>query len=339
MKELKTWNWFFLLPLVIFVYGFYLWTQSPEVLNVKTIRLGHVLNQQHPVHLGMKFMAEDLQNRSGGSLKIEIYPDEQLGTERELTELIQIGSVGMTKVSAAQLESFSPVMAVYSLPFLFRDRAHFWKVAESEVGEELLDASLPFRLKGITYYDAGARSFYLSKRINREIRSPKDLEGLTIRVQQSKTAIRLIEVLGAKPVPIPFGELYTALDTGAVDGAENNPPSLFTTRQYEVASSYSLNEHTLVPDVLVMSRDAWERLTAQEQIWVKESAVASSRFQRELWQKTELENIAEMEKNGLKIVRDVNKTAFREKAQEIYNDDQFRKPAIQDLIRRIQAVQ
>lgn len=339
MKFIKNWNWIFVLPLAILGYGIYLWTTSPEALNVKTIRLGHVLNQQHPVHLGMKFMAEDLQTRSNGTLKIELYPDEQLGTERELTELMQIGSVGMTKVSAAQLESFSPVMAVYSLPFLFRDREHFWKVAESEIGEKLLDASLSFRLKGLAYYDAGARSFYLSKRINREIRSPKDLEGLTIRTQQSKTAIRLMEVLGAKPIPIPFGELYTALDTGAVDGAENNPPSLFTTRQYEVSSSYSLNEHTLVPDVLIMSRDVWERLTPQEQIWVKESAIASSRYQRELWQQKELENIAEMEKIGLKIIRDVNKQAFREKAQTIYNDEQFRKTEIQDLIRQIQAVQ
>jgi tripartite ATP-independent transporter DctP family solute receptor len=339
MKIFKNWNWIFLLPLAILAYGFYIWFSSAEEKNVKIIRLGHVLNQQHPVHLGMKFMAEDLLKRSNGTLKIEIYPDEQLGTERELTELMQIGSVGMTKISAAQLEAFSPVTAVYSLPFLFRDRDHFWKFADSETGEELLNASLPYRLKGIAYYDAGARSFYLSKRINREIRTPKDLEGLTIRTQQSKTAIRLMEVLGAKPVPIPFGELYTALDTGAVDGAENNPPSLFTTRQYEVSSIFSLSEHSVVPDVLIMSLDVWERLTPQEQTWLKESARESSRFQRNIWQKTEAENIAEMEKSGLKVVRDVNKQSFREKAQAIYNDEQFRKPEIQDLIKRIQAIQ
>lgn len=333
----KTWNWFFLLPLAILVYGGYLASKTEEKKG-KIIRLGHVLNQQHPVHLGMKFMADDLKKRSNGGLLIEIYPDETLGTERELTELMQIGSVGMTKVSAAQLEAFSPVLAIYTLPFLFRDRDHFWKVADSEIGEELLNASLPYRLKGITYYDAGARSFYLSKRINREVRTPKDLEGLTIRVQQSKTAIRLIEVLGAKPVPIPFGELYTALDTGAVDGAENNPPSLFTSRQYEVSSSYSLSEHNVVPDVLIMSRDVWERLTPQEQNWVKESAVASSQYQRGLWQEEERKNIAEMEKSGIKIVRDVDKNAFREKAQAIYNDEKFRTPEFQDLIKRIQAV-
>jgi tripartite ATP-independent transporter DctP family solute receptor len=333
----KTWNWFFILPFVIVVYGVYLWYGTAEKEG-KVIRLGHVLNQQHPVHFGMKFMADDLAKRSNGKLRIEIYPDEQLGNERELTELMQIGSVGMTKVSAAQLEAFSPRMAIYSLPFLFRDRDHFWKFADGEIGEELLDASLPFRLKGIAYYDAGARNFYLSKRINREIRTPKDLEGLTIRVQQSKTAIRLMEVLGAKPVPIPFGELYTALDTGAVDGAENNPPSLFTTRQYEVSSSYSISEHTVIPDVLIMSRDVWERLTPEEQKWVKESAIASSHYQRGLWQAEEEKNIAEMEKSGLKVVRDVNKAAFRAKAQEIYNDEKFREPSFQDLIRRIQEV-
>lgn len=283
-------------------------------------------------------MAEDLANRSGGKLKIEIYPDEQLGNERELTELLQIGSVGMTKVSAGQLEAFSPVMGIFSLPLLFRDREHFWQVADGEIGEKLLDASLPFRLKGLTYYDAGARSFYISRKVGREIRTPQDLDGLTIRVIQSKTAIRMIEILGAKPVPMPLGELYTALDTGAVDGAENNAPSLYTLRQYEVSTSYSLSEHTRIPDILVMSRDTWDRLSPQEQTWVKESAQASSLFQRGLWQEREAENISEMEKAGLRIIRDVDRDAFTKKVEKIYEEPQFQKPEIQELIKQIRAV-
>jgi len=192
------------------------------------LRLGHGLNRDHPVHKAMEFMARDVERRSGGRLRIEIYPDEQLGPERDLIELLQMGSLALTKVSTAPLENFSPLLKVFGLPYLFRNREHFWQVLDGPIGEELLEASVPFRLMGLCYYDAGARSFYISRKRGVVVRSPSDLEGLSIRVQRSRSAVRLVELLGAKPIPIPFGELYTALDTGTVDGAENNPPSLYT---------------------------------------------------------------------------------------------------------------
>lgn len=331
---MKGWNLVFLLPLAVLAYGFYVGVSSP-VEQAKVIRLGHILNQSHPVHKAMQFMAEDLAARSGGKLRMEIYPDEQLGPERELIEMLQVGSLGMTKVSAGVLESFSPQITVFSLPYLFRDREHFWKVMDGPVGEELLDVSLPFNLKGVGYYDAGARSFYVNKKTGKEVRRPEDLHGLSVRVQKSRTAVRMIEVLGANPVPLPFGELYSALDTGTVDGAENNPPSLQTSKQYEVSSVYSLDEHTVIPDLLIMSLDTWNRLTPEEQRWVKESARASSLHQRELWLRAEQEAIAEMERAGLKIVKDVDKEAFRRKAATMYKDAEYQTPEIQELIRRI----
>lgn len=333
---MRAWALVFVLPVSILAYGLYVSATSP-VEQAKVIRLGHILNQQHPVHKAMAFMAEDLWKRSGGELRLEIYPDEQLGPERELVEMLQIGSLGMTKVSTGVLEGFSPKISILSLPYLFRDRDHFWQVMDGPIGEELLDVSLPYNLKGVTYYDAGARSFYVNKRSGKAVRTPEDLYGLSIRVMKSKTAVRMVEVLGANPVPIPFGELYSALDTGTVDGAENNPPSLHTSKQYEVSSVYSLDEHTLVPDIIIMSRDAWERLTPQEQKWVKESAHASSIYQRELWEQAEAEAFAEMEKAGLKINKDVDKEAFRKKAAVMYEDKDYQAPEIQDLIRRILA--
>jgi tripartite ATP-independent transporter DctP family solute receptor len=285
----------------------------------------------------MEFLAEDLARRSGGRLRIDIYPDEQLGPERELIELLQIGSLAMTKVSTAPLENFSPRLTVFSLPYLFRDREHFWRVLDGPLGEELLDASLPYRLKGLTYYDAGARSFYINKRRNRAVRTPDDLAGMSIRVQRSQTAVRLIEILGAKPVPIAFGELYTALDTGTVDGAENNPPSLYTTGQFEVTSYYCLNEHTLVPDILIMSADAWRRLSGEEREWLKAAAHASSLRQRVLWEESERESLAAMEKAGVSIVRDVDHDAFRRRAEAMYADREYQAPEIGELIRRIRA--
>jgi tripartite ATP-independent transporter DctP family solute receptor len=324
-------------PLALVGWGLWLGASSPE-RSGRVLRLGHSLNRDHPVHKGMEFMAADLAQRSGGRLRIEIYADEQLGPERDLIELLQIGSLAMTKVSTAPLENFSPLIRVFSLPYLFRNREHFWEVADGPIGRELLDASIPYRLKGLCYFDAGARSFYISRKRNIVVRRPEDLEGLSIRVQRSRTAVRLIELLGAKPVPIPFGELYTALDTGTVDGAENNPPSLYTTRQYEVTASYTLNEHTIIPDILIIGVETWRRLSPEEQTWLQASADAASHYQRKLWVEEEREMLRIIEDAGVKVVRDVDKEAFRERTLPMYDDPEFALPEVRDLVRRIRAV-
>jgi len=324
-------------PVALVAWGLWLGATSPEASG-RVLRLGHSLNRDHPVHKGMEFMAEDLDRRSGGELRIEIYADGQLGPERDLIELIQIGSLAMTKVSTAPLENFSPLIKVFSLPYLFRSREHFWAMANGPIGRELLDASMPYRLKGLCYFDAGARSFYISKKRNTVVRHPDDLDGLSIRVQRSRTAVRLVELLGAKPIPIPFGELYTALDTGTVDGAENNPPSLYTTRQYEVTAAYSLDEHTVIPDILIIGVDTWNRLSPEEQTWLQASADAASVHQRKLWAEAEEEMLGIIEDSGVEVVRDVDKDAFRARTLSMYDDEEFARPEVRDLIRRIREV-
>jgi tripartite ATP-independent transporter DctP family solute receptor len=324
-------------PLVLVAWGLWQGATSPEGSG-RVLRLGHSLNRDHPVHKGMEFMAADVERRSGGRLRVEIYADGQLGPERDLIELVQIGSLAITKVSTAPLENFSPLIKVFSLPYLFRDREHFWAMADGPIGRELLDASIPYRLKGLCYFDAGARSFYISRKRNRVVRTPDDLDGLSIRVQRSRTAVRLVELLGAKPVPIPFGELYTALDTGTVDGAENNPPSLYTTRQYEVTAAYTLNEHTIVPDILIISVDAWGRLSPDEQGWLQASADAASLHQRKLWAEAEREMLAIIEDAGVEIVRDVDREAFRTRTLPMYEDAEFALPEVRELVQRIRAV-
>ncbi len=264
MGSVKRWTLVFVLPALVLLYGFWLGAASPAG-KARVIRVPSVLSADHPTILSMRHMAEDLHRRSGGRLRMEVYPNEQLGPDREVLEMIQFGGLGMTQVSAGVLENFSPKVSVFSLPYLFRDREHYWKVLDGPIGDEILEVSLPYRLKGLAYYDAGARSFYLSKKCGKVIRRPEDLKGLQIRAQRSRTASRMIEVLGAEPMAIPWGELFTALDTGTVDGAENNPPSLLSSRQYEVSHSYSLNEHTRVPDVLVIGVDVWNRLGSEEQ--------------------------------------------------------------------------
>ena len=190
--------------------------------------MGHGLDASHSVHQAMVYLGERLAAKSDSTMRVDVYPSQQLGTERELLELLQIGSVGMTKVSSAALEGFVPEYQVLGLPYLFRDERHrfdvFW---DSEVGQDILASGQEFGLRGLTYYDAGTRSFYTK---TQPVQTPADLQGLKIRVQESPVAMRMGQALGGSPTPIAWGELYTALQQGVVDGAENNPPSFYLSR-------------------------------------------------------------------------------------------------------------
>ncbi|CAH0999967.1 Solute-binding protein [Neolewinella maritima] len=281
----------------------------------------------------MEFMAEALAEKSGGTVTLSIYPNQQLGSERQCLELVQIGSMAMTKVSAAVLENFAPATAVLSLPYLFTGREHVYKFQDSPLGRELLTESEQFRLRGLAYFDAGQRSFYTK---DRPVRTPTDLEGQKIRVQLSNTAITMVKALGGSPTPISYGELYTALQQGVVDGAENNPPSFYTSRHYEVCKYYTLDEHTATPDILIIGTEAWQRLSAQEQTWVQEAADEAVVFQRKLWQEAEQEALEAVIANGVEIIRP-DKAPFMEQTAAIlesYRDD----PVIYPLIQQIQTM-
>lgn len=268
--------------------------------DVTVLRLGHALDTGHVVHKSMVYMGQRLEMYSGGAMRIDIYPSGQLGSERELVELLQIGSLAMTKVSSSPLESFVPEMKVFSLPYVFRDRDHFWRVLNSDVGRELLLAPERVRLRGLGYYDAGSRSFYTTKKL---IRSPEDLKGLKIRVQKSQTSVDMIDAMGGAATPISWGELYTSLQQGVVDGAENNPPSLYLSRQYEVSKYYTLDEHTSVPDILLISEHVWKSLTPQQQEWVQMAADDSVEYEKKLWSEASDEALAAIEASGVEIFR------------------------------------
>jgi len=219
------------------------------------LKLAHVLDQSHPVHLAMEHMGEQLADVSGGLMKLEIFPNGQLGSETDSIEQVQRGVLAMVKTSTAPLEGFIPEMALFGLPYLFRDGDHYWNVLLGDVGKELLSKGEGVGLKGLIYYDSGSRSFYT---IDSPVLHPDDLKNMKIRVMRSKTSIEMISQMGGSPTPIPFGELYTALQQGMVDGAENNPPSIDTSRHYEVAKHYSLGEHSRIPDIVLFSQRIWE---------------------------------------------------------------------------------
>lgn len=299
----------------------------------RVLKLAHGLDPSHPVHNAMVFMADRCKEISKGELTLEIYPSGQLGSEQQCVELLQIGSLSITKVSAAVMESFTEDYKVLGLPYVFRSREHAFEVLDGEIGKELLLSSEPFWIRGLCFYDAGCRSFYT---IDRPVESPEDLKGLKIRVMKSITAMEMVKAQGGSPTPISWGELYTALQSGVVDGAENNPPSFYTSHHYEVCKYYSLNEHTMVPDVLIVSQKVWEKLSEEEKKWLQQAADESVEVERVLWAESEKHSLEEVEKAGVTITRPA-KEPFAEKVQpllESYRENE----RLWDLITRIRNV-
>lgn len=285
-----------------------------KIDKTRNIKIAHGLDVNHSVHQAMVELAKDLKKRSGGKMELEIYPSQQLGTERECLELLQIGSLDMTKVSVGVMENFAPKMKVFGLPFLFRDRKHVFQVLDGAIGKELLDDGEKYWLKGLAYYDAGSRSFYTK---DKPVNAPSDLIGLKLRVMESVTAVEMVKSLGGSPTPISWGELYTSLQQGVVDGAENNPPSFYLSRHYEVCKYYTLDEHTVLPDVLIIGTHLWNRLSQQEKEWLQASVDKSVIHQRRLWAESELEALTEVKKAGVTIIKP-DKSLFQNKVKSVY---------------------
>ena len=301
--------------------------------QVEVLKLAHGLDPSHPVHQAMVYMADRCKEISNGKLSIDIYPSGQLGSEQQCVELLQIGSLAITKVSAAVMESFTEDFKVLGLPYVFRSKEHSFKVLDGEIGDELLLSTEPFWIRGLCFFDAGSRSFYT---IDTPINHPDDLKGLKIRVMKSITAMEMVKAQGGSPTPISWGELYTALQSGVVDGAENNPPSFYTSHHYEVCKYYCLNEHTMVPDVLIIGQKAWEKLSEQERTWLQQAADESVPVQRELWAASEKESLEIVEKAGVTIIYP-DKEPFSQKVTELlesYRENE----KLYELITRIRAV-
>lgn len=299
------------------------------------IRLGHALSPSHPVHKAMTDMADRLVKKSDGTMRVEIYPSEQLGSERELLELLQVGSLDITKVSSAVMEGFSDPYKVFGLPYLFRSDAHRYAVMDGKIGRRILLSSQDVWLRGLTFYDAGSRSFYTT---DTPIREPSDLKGMKIRTMNSPVAIRMVNEMGGSATPISFGELYTALQQGVVDGAENNPPSFHLTNHYELCDYYILDKHTSPQDVLLASTHLWERLTPQEREWLQEAADESARYQKKLWEKATQEALQVVKEAGVEIIRP-DQEPFVEAVQPVYDFYQKNEPQVYELAQEVRAVE
>ena len=303
--------------------------QGPQKSQTVVLKLAHALDQSHPVHLGMVEMGEKLKELSGGRIELQIFPNGQLGSETECIEQLQRGALAMTKVSAAIMESFLPEMSVFSLPYIFRDEAHFWNVLEGPIGQKVLEMPASVGLRGLCYYDSGSRNFYT---INKPILSPSDLIGQKIRVMKNKTSMDMIETMGGSPTPIPWGELYTALQQHMVDGAENNVPSFYTNRHFEVCKYFAFDEHSRIPDMLFISEKVWNELTPEERGWVQEAAKASSDYQRKLWADMTADALVKIQEEGVGVYYP-EKQSFVDKVQPLL--DSFKGASIGDLVEQI----
>lgn len=306
-------------------------TSCKDLSDKKTAYLAHTLPVSHPVHQGMEVFAKEVAEISGGKLTVKIFPDAQLGSEREVLELLQIGSIAMTKVSAAAMANFAPAYKVMGVPYLFRDKEHLFGVLEGEIGEEILAAGSEYLLRGLCFYDAGSRSFYTK---NKPIKTPEDLDGLKIRVMNHQMSVDMVNQMGGSATPMAYGELYTALQQGVVDGAENNPPSFVTSGHYEVCKFYTLDEHSSIPDVLVIGTKYWNTLTAEEQNWMKAAAKVSSKAQKEFWKKNVEECMVKLKAANVEIFKP-EKSLFAEKTKSVL--ETFKKdPEMKRLVEKIQ---
>jgi tripartite ATP-independent transporter DctP family solute receptor len=323
--------------------GLYAWLgvrnvgSGASVAGGKVLRVAHALPTSHPVHQGILFMAKRVEELSGGKLKLEVFPGEQLGTETQCLEQVQAGTLAITKVSCGAVGNFVSTYKVFGLPYLFRDESHLWNVLEGPVGEDLLklisvaNDGQPSGLTGLCFYDAGSRNFYGKSPIT----TPADLKGKKIRVMNDQVAMDLITAFGGAPTPIPWGELYTSLQQGVVDGAENNPPSLLSSRHYEVCKFYTLDHHTRLPDVLVMSSKIFDKLSPEEEGWISKASRESTDYQRKLWAEETARSLAELKKAGVDV-REVDMEPFRKMVGPVI--EKYAQGKVKELVEQIEAV-
>ena len=248
-----------------------------------------------------------LNERTNGEMRVRIYAGGQMGAEKDTLEITVFGGLDLNRVNLAPLNSIVPETIVLALPFLFRSIPHARAAFDGAPGRKILDAMSAQGLHGLCYYDSGARSFYNTKR---PIRTPDDMKGLKLRVQNSDIYVAMVSALGANPTPIPYGEVYQSLVQGVVDGAENNWPSYESARHFEAARHYSLTRHVMAPEVLVASERRWDRMTTEEQDYLQAAAYDSVPIMREIWDARVSAARSRLMESGVEVVENVDSAAF-----------------------------
>ncbi|MER8717902.1 TRAP transporter substrate-binding protein [Mesorhizobium sp. M0999] len=286
----------------------------------------------YPTVEAVKYLGELIKERTAGRYSVEVYHSAQLGEEKDTIEQTQTGVIDLNRVSMGPFNGIVPETTVPSLPYMFRSVEHMRHVMDGPIGDEILKAFETHDLVGLAFYDSGARSFYNTKK---DITSIADLKGMKFRVIQSDVFVDMVNALGANATPMAYGEVYSALETGVIDGAENNWPSFESAKHYEVAKHYTVDQHQIVPEVLVMSKSSWDRLTPEDQAIVKQAAKDSVVKMRELWDAQEKKSREIVEKAGVKV-SEIDKQPLIDAMKPVY-DKYLKTPELKDLATRIQA--
>lgn len=306
---------------------------APPV-EARVFRVADTQAADYPTVQAIAMMGRLIEERTKGRHSLKMFHSRQLGEEKETIEQTRVGAIDLNRTNIAPLGSFVPIANVLALPFLFRSVNHLHAVLDGPIGEEILASFKDYGFVGLTFYDSGARSIYTR---SRPVHSLADLKGLRIRVQQSELMVDMIRALGAVPVALPYGQVTTALNTGLIDGAENNWPSYVTTNHYKAAPYYALTFHTMSPEVLVMSRHAWDSLSDEDKAIFREAARESSRFMREQWSALEEQSRQKAVAAGATIVTDFPRQVFQEAMAPVYEKISGN-PTLGRLVDRIREV-
>jgi tripartite ATP-independent transporter DctP family solute receptor len=299
------------------------------------LKASDVHPEGYPTVQAVENMGKKLEAATGGRLSIQMYASMQLGGEKEAIEQAQIGALQLARVSVGALGPVVDDLNVFNLPFLFRDTAHMEKVIDGPIGQELLDKvtkNPQTRLVGLAWMDAGARSLYDTKR---PIKNIDDLKGLKVRVMGNPMFVDMMNALGGNGVAMGYDQVFSALQTGVVDGAENNPPSFVFDNHYQVAKYYTLTQHLIVPEILVFSRTTWDSLSKDDQALIKKLGHEAQLDERQLWNKVEEEAMAKMKAAGIEVDVIADKKPFQAAVKPVWDKYGAKYAA---LIERIQAV-
>ena len=289
----------------------------------------------YPTVEAVRYMGKLLEEKTKGKLGVEVFHSAQLGQEKDTIEQTQFGVIDLNRVSMGPFNNIIEETQIPSLPYIFRSVDHMHKVMDGPIGDEILAAFEAHDLIGLAFYDGGSRSFYNKEK---PIKSMDDLKGMKFRVMQSDMFVDMVKALGANATPMPYGEVYSSIQTGVIDGAENNWPSYDSSGHFEVAKYYTLDQHLIVPEVLVMSKKTWEQLTPDEQVAVKAAAKESVPYMRELWAAQEKKSEDKIRASGVEIVADIDKKPFIDAMKPVY-DKYVKSEKLKDMVTRIQATE
>ncbi len=289
---------------------------AKEQSDTAELKLAHNLPLDHPVHLSLLEFGKLVKEKSGGEIKVKIFPNGQLGSEREVIELTQTGAVDLTKVSASALEGFASDYSIFSLPYMFEEYETFQRVMNNKkVTGNLYYQTEDSGFIGLTYFNAGLRNLYTKER---EVNDVSDMNGLKVRVQPSQTSVQMIEHFGGIPTAMAYGEVYTALQSGVIDAAENNETALVGNNHGEVAKYYMYTGHQIVPDMLIMNAKRFNQFSEEEQQWIHEAAEEATLYHEDVWAKSIKDQTeTAKDKMGVQFI-EVDKSSFIKAVQPMH---------------------